>query len=54
MTLKYHNPNAIYPPYANYSHAIEVSPGASLLVISGLNGYLQDGTTMPETFEAQG
>ena len=24
------------------------------LVISGLNGYQQDGTTMPETFEEQG
>ncbi|MEM6428080.1 MAG: Rid family hydrolase [Deinococcota bacterium] len=54
MTLKHHNPNAVYPPYTNYSHAIEVPPGARLLVISGLNGYLQDGTTMPETFEGQG
>lgn|SRR5687767_5080557 len=36
------------------SHAIEVSSNARLLFISGLNGYLADGTTMPDSFEEQG
>jgi 2-iminobutanoate/2-iminopropanoate deaminase len=54
MTLTTHNPPGVFPPYRNYSHAVEVAPGARLLVISGLNGYLADGTTMPESFEEQG
>jgi enamine deaminase RidA (YjgF/YER057c/UK114 family) len=31
-----------------------VSSGSRLLFISGLNGYLADGRTMPDTFEEQG
>jgi enamine deaminase RidA (YjgF/YER057c/UK114 family) len=49
-----HNPDGVYPPYRSYSHAVEVPGGSRLLVISGLNGYLADGKTMPETFEEQG
>jgi len=49
-----HNPENVYPQYQNYSHAIEVSNGSRLLIISGLNGYLADGKSMPETFEEQG
>jgi 2-iminobutanoate/2-iminopropanoate deaminase len=49
-----HNPENIYPQYQNYSHAMEVSSGSRLLIISGLNGYLADGKSMPETFEEQG
>jgi 2-iminobutanoate/2-iminopropanoate deaminase len=49
-----HNPENIYPQYQNYSHAIEVSSSSRLLIISGLNGYLADGKSMPETFEEQG
>ena len=49
-----HNPQNIYPQYQNYSHAMEVSSGSRLLIISGLNGYLADGKSMPETFEEQG
>lgn len=43
-----------FPQYQNYSHAIEIGVGSRLLIISGLNGYLSDGRTMPESFEAQG
>jgi 2-iminobutanoate/2-iminopropanoate deaminase len=49
-----HNPNSLFPPYRGYSHAIEVPGGSRLLVVSGLNGYLPDGTTMPDSFEEQG
>jgi len=54
MPITKHNPPALFPPYRNYSHAIEVSSNARLLFISGLNGYLADGTTMPDSFEEQG
>ena len=49
-----HNPSGVFPPYRCYSHAIEVPGGSRLLVISGLNGFQADGTTMPESFEEQG
>ncbi len=48
-----YNPDSIFPPYAAYAHAVEVPPGARTLYISGLNGYEQDGTTMPPDFEGQ-
>jgi 2-iminobutanoate/2-iminopropanoate deaminase len=53
MLIK-HNPEKMYPQYQSYSHAIEISSGSRLLIISGLNGYLPDGKAMPETFEEQG
>jgi len=49
-----HNPETMYPQYQSYSHAIEIQSGSRLLIISGLNGYLPDGQSMPETFEEQG
>jgi 2-iminobutanoate/2-iminopropanoate deaminase len=49
-----HNPEKLFPPYRSYSHAVEIKNPSSLLIISGLNGYLKDGQTMPETFEEQG
>ncbi|GAA3391656.1 RidA family protein [Cryptosporangium minutisporangium] len=49
-----HNPEGLFPPYRSYSHATEIRGDARLLVISGLNGYLADGRTMPEPFEEQG
>lgn len=49
-----HNPSGVFPPYRNYSHAVEIQGNASLLIISGLNGYQVDGITMPESFEQQG
>ena len=54
MTVILHNPPTLFPPYRCYSHATEVRGDSRLLVISGLNGYLADGTTMPESFEEQG
>jgi enamine deaminase RidA (YjgF/YER057c/UK114 family) len=53
MTLRRHNPADVFPPYANYAHAVEVPAGSRLLFISGLNGFESDGQTMPDTFEAQ-
>ena len=54
MTLvQSHNPAAIFPPYAAYAHAVEVPAGARTLYISGLNGYEQDGLTLPPGFEGQ-
>jgi 2-iminobutanoate/2-iminopropanoate deaminase len=54
MPIIKHNPEGVFPPYRNYSHAVEVKGDASLLIISGLNGYQADGQTMPESFEEQG
>jgi 2-iminobutanoate/2-iminopropanoate deaminase len=53
MTLRQHNPPGVFPPYANYAHAVEVPAGSRLLFISGLNGYEPDGQTMPDDFEGQ-
>lgn len=54
MPVIQHNPDAVFPPYRGYCHASEIRGDARLLIISGLNGYLADGVTMPESFEAQG
>ncbi len=48
-----HTPLDVFPPYANYAHAVEVSADARLLFVSGLNGYENDGSTMPADFEGQ-
>lgn len=53
MPVTSHNPPELFPPYRSYSHATEIHPGSRLLVISGLNGYLADGVTLPESFEEQ-
>jgi 2-iminobutanoate/2-iminopropanoate deaminase len=54
MPVIKHNPEGMFPPYHCYSHATEIRGDARLLIISGLNGYLADGKTMPDTFEVQG
>jgi enamine deaminase RidA (YjgF/YER057c/UK114 family) len=54
MPITKHNPPSLFPPYRNYSHAIEIAGDARLLIISGLNGFLADGITMPDSFEEQG
>ena len=54
ITIIKHNPPELFPPYRCYSHATEIRDSSRLLIISGLNGYLADGITMPETFEEQG
>jgi len=53
MPVKHYNPQALFPQYQNHSHAVEVESGSRLLILSGLNGFLQDGQTMPESFEEQ-
>jgi 2-iminobutanoate/2-iminopropanoate deaminase len=54
MPVIMHNPAGVFPPYLCYSHATEIRGDARLLIVSGLNGYHADGTTMPESFEEQG
>lgn len=54
MPVILHNPPGVFPPYRCYSHAAEIRGEARTLIVSGLNGYLPDGQTLPETFEAQG
>lgn len=54
MPIIKHNPAELFPQYRNYSHAVEVNGNSRLLFISGLNGYLADGKTMPDSFEEQG
>ena len=54
MPVIAHNPAGLFAPYRSYSHAVEITGPARLLIISGLNGYLADGVTMPESFEEQG
>ncbi|MEO0395360.1 MAG: RidA family protein [Cyanobacteria bacterium P01_A01_bin.137] len=54
MSVIKHNPPQLFPPYKNYSHAVEAREISRVLFISGLNGYLQDGISMPESFKEQG
>ena len=54
MPITRHNPVELFPQYRNYSHGVEVSGESRLLFISGLNGYLADGKSMPDSFEEQG
>jgi 2-iminobutanoate/2-iminopropanoate deaminase len=54
VTIVPHQPPGLFPPYRGYVHAAEVVAGSRLLFISGLNGFEEDGTTMPESFEDQG
>lgn len=53
MQMIKHNPASLFPQYRCYTHAVEIREGSRLLFISGLNGYLKDGKTMPESFEEQ-
>lgn len=53
MALIPHDPDALFPPYRAYCHALEVRDASRLLFVSGLNGYLRDGVSMPESFEEQ-
>jgi enamine deaminase RidA (YjgF/YER057c/UK114 family) len=53
MPVIKHNPEGLFPQYRAYSHAMEIRGDSRLLIISGLNGYLSDGKTMPESFGEQ-
>lgn len=46
------SPPAIRPPFARYSHAVEVSAGARLVFVSGQLGANPD-DTVPDTVEGQ-
>ena len=46
------NPPSVRPPFGNYSHALLVPPGASLLVTSGQLG-IDNTDYIPEDVEAQ-
>lgn len=50
--LKHHTPAGIRPPFARYSHAVEVPPGARLLFASGQLGINPD-DSIPEDAGAQ-
>jgi hypothetical protein len=49
MQIIKHNPAGLFPQYRCYTHAVEIRGDSRLLIISGLNGYLKDGRTMPES-----
>ena len=53
MSIACHEPTALFPRCSNHHQAVEVRGESRLLFISGLNGYLPDGTTMPPTFDEQ-
>ena len=53
MPVTKHNPSGVFPQSRCYSHAVEIHGDSRLLVISGLNGYLADGKSMPDSFEEQ-
>lgn len=48
--LRHRTPAGVAAPRANYSHAVEVPPGAGLLVVSGQLGLRPDGS-LPASFE---
>ncbi|MEM1047832.1 MAG: RidA family protein [Pseudomonadota bacterium] len=50
--MKTHTPDTIRPPFARYSHAVEVPPDTRLLVCSGQLGITPD-DTVPESAEDQ-
>ena len=47
------NPDDLSPPYANDAHAVEVPAGWRTLFVSGLNGFDDDGASMPDSFGDQ-
>ncbi|MBA2304083.1 MAG: RidA family protein [Acidobacteria bacterium] len=53
MPVIAHNPKQLFPQYRCYSHAIEIRGDSRLLIISRLNGFQSDGTTMPGSFDEQ-
>lgn len=53
MEMIAREPSSLFPPYRGYVHAMEVAGSTRLLFISGLNGFEQDGRTMPESFDEQ-
>jgi enamine deaminase RidA (YjgF/YER057c/UK114 family) len=50
--LKFHTPPTLHPPFAKYSHAVEVPPGTRLLFASGQLGISRE-KHIPEDAEGQ-
>ena len=50
--LQYHTPDSIIPPFAKYSHGVEVSPDTRLLFCSGQLG-ISESADIPEDTESQ-
>ena len=50
--IKYHTPDTIRAPFANYHHAVEIPADARLLICSGQLGITVD-EVIPQTAEAQ-
>jgi len=50
--MKELKPTRIAPPFARYSHGVEVPAGAQLVFVSGQLGLARDGS-VPESVEAQ-
>jgi 2-iminobutanoate/2-iminopropanoate deaminase len=46
------SPDSLHPPFAKYSHGVEIPEGARLVYCSGQLGIERDGT-IPEDVEAQ-
>lgn len=46
------SPSSIHPPFAHYSHGVEIMPGGRLVFCSGQLGIGRDGA-VPEGVEAQ-
>ena len=46
------NPTSIHPPFAHYSHGVEVAPGNRFVFCSGQLGIGRDGS-VPESVDAQ-
>ena len=49
---RHHTPATIRPPFTQYSHAVELPPGARILFCAGQLGVAPD-DTVPEDAEAQ-
>ena len=50
--LQYHTPDSIIPPFAKYSHGVEVPPDTRLLFCSGQLG-ISESAQIPEDTEGQ-
>jgi 2-iminobutanoate/2-iminopropanoate deaminase len=46
------NPTSIHPPFAHYSHGVEIGPGSRVVFCSGQLGIGRDGS-VPDGVEAQ-
>ena len=46
--MKMLSPSGIAPPFARYSHGVEVPPGRRLVVVSGQLGLCPDGSVPPD------